>query len=325
MCGVPVHAADDYLQKLIGSGHRVAVCEQIEDPAEARKRGVEIGRAARRDAARHARHHHRGQAARSGAGQFPDGACARARRAKGATNWPSPGSTFRPARSASARPRRNGWPPILRASTRARSSCPTRCWRSRSYKAAFSQMRAALSPQPAQRLRQRRGDRRGWKRYFRRRDAGRLRRLSRGPSVRPPARCWPMSRRRRSASGRPFRAPGARAPRNPCSSTGDAGQSRDSSARFRASATAACVKAIDRTVTGAGARLLARADHEPADRCRRHPRAAGFDRMVPRRAGLLRRDPRRCCERAARHGARAVAAVARPRRAARPRRDRARA
>src|SRR5690606_37646803 len=39
MCGVPVHAADDYLQKLIGFGHRVAVCEQMEDPAEARKRG----------------------------------------------------------------------------------------------------------------------------------------------------------------------------------------------------------------------------------------------------------------------------------------------
>jgi len=39
MCGVPVHAANDYLQKLIGLGHRVAVCEQIEDPAEAKKRG----------------------------------------------------------------------------------------------------------------------------------------------------------------------------------------------------------------------------------------------------------------------------------------------
>ena len=39
MCGVPVHAADDYLQKLIRLGHRVAVCEQLEDPAEARKRG----------------------------------------------------------------------------------------------------------------------------------------------------------------------------------------------------------------------------------------------------------------------------------------------
>jgi DNA mismatch repair protein MutS len=39
MCGVPIHAADQYLQKLIATGHRVAVCEQIEDPAEARKRG----------------------------------------------------------------------------------------------------------------------------------------------------------------------------------------------------------------------------------------------------------------------------------------------
>ena len=39
MCGVPVHAADDYLQKLIVLGHRVAVCEQLEDPADAKKRG----------------------------------------------------------------------------------------------------------------------------------------------------------------------------------------------------------------------------------------------------------------------------------------------
>ncbi|MGB6116998.1 MAG: DNA mismatch repair protein MutS, partial [Mesorhizobium sp.] len=39
MCGVPVHAADDYLQKLIAMGFRVAVAEQIEDPAEAKKRG----------------------------------------------------------------------------------------------------------------------------------------------------------------------------------------------------------------------------------------------------------------------------------------------
>ena len=43
MCGVPVHAADDYLQKLIALGYRVAVCEQIEDPAEAKKRGAQVG------------------------------------------------------------------------------------------------------------------------------------------------------------------------------------------------------------------------------------------------------------------------------------------
>ncbi|MCE7030281.1 DNA mismatch repair protein MutS [Jiella avicenniae] len=40
MAGVPIHAADDYLQKLIALGHRVAVCEQLEDPAEAKKRGA---------------------------------------------------------------------------------------------------------------------------------------------------------------------------------------------------------------------------------------------------------------------------------------------
>src|SRR5580700_10604811 len=39
MCGVPIERADEYLHRLIALGHRVAVCEQTEDPAEARKRG----------------------------------------------------------------------------------------------------------------------------------------------------------------------------------------------------------------------------------------------------------------------------------------------
>ena len=39
MCGVPVIRADEYLHRLIALGHRVAVCEQTEDPAEAKKRG----------------------------------------------------------------------------------------------------------------------------------------------------------------------------------------------------------------------------------------------------------------------------------------------
>ena len=39
MAGVPVHAAEAYLARLIRQGIRVAVCEQVEDPAEARKRG----------------------------------------------------------------------------------------------------------------------------------------------------------------------------------------------------------------------------------------------------------------------------------------------
>ncbi|GAA4032089.1 DNA mismatch repair protein MutS [Sphingomonas rosea] len=37
MCGVPVHAAESYLARLIRAGHRVAIAEQIESPAEARR------------------------------------------------------------------------------------------------------------------------------------------------------------------------------------------------------------------------------------------------------------------------------------------------
>ena len=39
MCGVPLHAAPNYLLTLIRKGFRVAVCDQVEDPAEAKKRG----------------------------------------------------------------------------------------------------------------------------------------------------------------------------------------------------------------------------------------------------------------------------------------------
>ncbi|MDX1737559.1 MAG: DNA mismatch repair protein MutS, partial [Alphaproteobacteria bacterium] len=40
MCGVPYHAAETYMARLIRKGFRVAVCEQTEDPAEAKKRGA---------------------------------------------------------------------------------------------------------------------------------------------------------------------------------------------------------------------------------------------------------------------------------------------
>jgi len=50
MCGVPIHRADEYLQRLIRQGFRVAVCEQLEDPQEARKRGAKA--VVRRDVVR---------------------------------------------------------------------------------------------------------------------------------------------------------------------------------------------------------------------------------------------------------------------------------
>ncbi len=40
MCGVPAHAYENYLAKLIRQGFRVAICEQTEDPAQAKKRGA---------------------------------------------------------------------------------------------------------------------------------------------------------------------------------------------------------------------------------------------------------------------------------------------
>src|SRR5262245_43336361 len=40
MCGVPIHRSDEYLHRLIAKGFRVAVCEQTEDPADAKKRGA---------------------------------------------------------------------------------------------------------------------------------------------------------------------------------------------------------------------------------------------------------------------------------------------
>ncbi len=39
MCGVPAHSHESYLERLIAAGVRVAICEQMESPAEAKKRG----------------------------------------------------------------------------------------------------------------------------------------------------------------------------------------------------------------------------------------------------------------------------------------------
>ena len=39
MCGVPYHSAENYINKLIKNGYKVAICEQLESPEEAKKRG----------------------------------------------------------------------------------------------------------------------------------------------------------------------------------------------------------------------------------------------------------------------------------------------
>ncbi len=50
MCGVPFHAYENYLVRLVKSGYKVAICEQMEDPIEAKKRGS--GSVVRRDVIR---------------------------------------------------------------------------------------------------------------------------------------------------------------------------------------------------------------------------------------------------------------------------------
>ena len=40
MCGVPFHAYENYMARLIHQGYKVAICEQMESPEEARKRGA---------------------------------------------------------------------------------------------------------------------------------------------------------------------------------------------------------------------------------------------------------------------------------------------
>ena len=108
MCGVPIERADEYLHRLIALGHRVAVCEQLEDPAEARKRGGKS--VVRRDVVRLVTPGTLTEefAARCPAQQLSAGAGARRADRPAATASGSPGSIFRPRNSSSpnARARR---------------------------------------------------------------------------------------------------------------------------------------------------------------------------------------------------------------------------
>ncbi len=143
MCGVPVIRADEYLHRLIAQGHRVAVCEQMEDPAAARKRGSKS--VVKRDVVRLVT-----------PGTLTEDtlldarrnnyllALARARvvverRRPAASRWP--GSTSRPANSASPNATAPASPPSWRGSSRARSSSPTRSIPIRSWRRSCARCR----------------------------------------------------------------------------------------------------------------------------------------------------------------------------------------
>ncbi len=131
MCGVPVSRAEEYLHKLIALGFRVAVCEQLEDPAEARKRGSKA--VVRRDVTRLVT-----------PGTITEDSLLDARRenvllavarcAPGRTGtlMASPGRTCPPAVSASPPRRRKRLPQTSPASSRPRCCCPIRSMTSRS-------------------------------------------------------------------------------------------------------------------------------------------------------------------------------------------------
>ena len=126
MCGVPVERSEDYLHRLIAQGHRVAVCEQTEDPAAARARG-------NKSVVR------RGVVRLVTPGTLTEDtlldartnnyllAIARAPRlVAAATASGSPGSTFRPPNSSSPNARPANSPRRWRVSIRTRPSSPTR-------------------------------------------------------------------------------------------------------------------------------------------------------------------------------------------------------
>ena len=177
MCGVPIHAADEYLQKLIALGHRVAVCEQVEDPAEARKRGGKSVVRRERRPPGDARHAHRGRAARRRAQQLPRRGGPRSAAARAADLFAlawidiSTGE-FRVAASERGRLAAD----LARIEPARAASSPTRSSPMTRSRRFWRGLGCAVTPLSGGFLRRCHG-RRAARRLFRRRDARRLRQL----------------------------------------------------------------------------------------------------------------------------------------------------
>ena len=318
MCGVPVERADDYLNRLIALGHRVAVCEQLEDPAEAKKRGAKS--VVRRDVVRlvtpgtiteerllepgRARLMVAVQKVRPGVRAAGSMALRR--------------SIFRPAHSPCRRPTKRGSRRRSRGWSRARSSPRRRS------------MTSASSPRSSPKCACRRRRSGATAATARRRSAGYASSTasrpstasarSRAPRSPPPRSRWPMSSAPNSRPGprsRPRR--GARAgtsleidpaTRANLELTRTLSGARDGS----------LLATIDLTVTPAGARLLAERLASPlTDPEAINRRLDSLDFLVE--AAPMRDALRRALAACARFSARARAPEPRPRRPARSRRD----
>ena len=150
MCGVPAHSHEAYLARLIRAGFKVAICDQIEDASDAKKRG---GKAlVRRAVVRIVT-----------AGTLTEEQLLDARRAiispaspKPAAGSASPGSICRPATSRpTSEPMRLG-AALARLDLRS-SCCPSGCWHGRRCSSPWPSGSRALTPLPNPPLRQRRG------------------------------------------------------------------------------------------------------------------------------------------------------------------------
>ena len=242
-------------------GHRVAVCEQIEDPAEAKKRGAKsvVKRACR--AHRHARHPHRGHAARCRRATI---SCfvRRARRGEAALR-PCLGSIFPPANSASPEPIWPASPPRSRGSSLAKSCARGAARRRRACFALAGNATATDAP--------------GRDAF----DGGRpsggcassitsppsmVSAPSPAPNSPPPPRSSTISCARKSATCRPCARRGASAPARAWRSTRRRGANLELPRTLAGERSGSLFATIDRTVTAAGARLLGRSAREPADR-----------------------------------------------------------
>jgi DNA mismatch repair protein MutS len=232
MCGVPIHAAEAYLARLIKAGHRVAIAEQTESPPK-RRSAVEVGR-------------HRAIVRVVTAGTLTEEALLE--RALG--NWLVATvevgdrcgiarrtiSTALRAVARSPRCARRGAGAARRGRDRQPETC--RAARRRSGKAGFDSIAAETAPQE-------------------RFGVATLDGFGRSTARRspPPAGCS-LSRRGRARSAPFLRRRRARVGRSHDDRCGDAGEP-EIAVSAGGSRAGSLLAAVDRTVTGAGARLLA--------------------------------------------------------------------
>ena len=275
MCGVPVHSHEAYLSRLIRQGFKVAVCEQIEDPAEAKKRGAKsvVERAVVRvitpgtlteDALLDARSHNYLCALAEAQGELAlawldlstaDFATqplvpAPARRGAGAAGAGRAAGARPPARPRRAEGRARGLEcgadaaavGALRLATMRASGCRRR---------STSPCSTASAP-------------------------------SRAPRSRPAARCSTMSSSPRPASGRRSRRRARERPDGTMEIDPATRRNLELVRGLDGRREGSLLATVDRTLTGPGARLL-------AERLARAAHRAGGDRAPPRPGAALRR------------------------------------